>query len=177
MHTRMHLVNGLLLATLFGASVLVWPELPERIPGHFSATGEVTRWDERSLWDWMLMPLLALAIAGMNYGLAALLPRRPGIFNHPGKEAFLALPPARRAPVIARMRTMMYGLSALTTVVFGVLQWVRYRTAAGADPEPYIALTLVLGAVITPIALGVWLPPISREVREQVRRERETTAR
>lgn len=173
----MHLVNGLLLAALFGASVLVWPELPERIPGHFSASGEVTRWDERSVWGWMLLPLLALGIAGMNYGLAALLPRRPGMFNHPEKEAFLALPPVRRAPVIARMRTMLYGMSALITVELGVLQWVRYRTAWGAEPDGYIAFSLVLGIMIAPIALGVWLPPISREVREQVRREREATAR
>lgn len=175
MHTRMHVVNALLLATLFAASLLVWPELPERIPGHFSAGGEVTRWEPPSLARWMLLPLLALAIAAMNYGVAALLPRYPGMFNHPDKNAFLALAPARRAPVIARMRTMVYGMSALVTALLGVLQWVRYRTASGADPDVYIAVTLVMGMMIAPIALGVWLPPISREVREQARREREVT--
>ena len=173
MHTRMHVLNALLLATLFGASLLAWPDLPARIPGHFSAGGEVTRWEVPSLGRWLLVPLLALGVTAMNYILAALLPRWPGMFNHPDKAAFLALPLARRAPVIARMRALMYGMSLLITALFAVLQWVRYRTAAGAEPDAYIALTLVMGAMIGPIGLGVWLPPVSREVREQARRERE----
>ncbi|HUG39436.1 MAG TPA: hypothetical protein VMM12_03070 [Longimicrobiales bacterium] len=54
-----------------------------------------------------------------------------------------------------------------------ILQWTRYRTALGAEPAPYVALTLVIGAMLGPIALGVWLPPISREVREQRKWEAE----
>lgn len=38
-HGRLHLVNTLLLATLFGGSLLVGPELPDRIPGHFGLGG------------------------------------------------------------------------------------------------------------------------------------------
>lgn len=125
---------------------------------------------------WMLLPLTALGIMVMNYRLAALLPRRPGLFNHPDKDTFLALPAATQAPVIARMRTLLYGLSALLTAVFGLLQWTRYRTAHGADPELYVALMLLLGVVSAPIALAVWLPPISRKVREQARREAEAGA-
>lgn len=171
----MHVLNALLLAVLLGASLAVWPDLPERIPGHFSAGGEVTRWEAPSLGRWLVLPLMALAITAMNYALAAALPRWPGMFNHPDKDAFLALPAAARAPVITRMRTFMYGISALITVVLAVIQWVRYRTAFGAEPDAYIAVALVLSAMIAPIALGLWLPPISREVREQARRAGEST--
>lgn len=176
MHWRMHVVNAVLLAALFGVSLLVWPELPGRIPGHFSAGGEVTRWEPSSVLRWLLLPIIALAMVVMSYVLAAVLPRRPGIFNHPDKEAFLALPPARRAPVIARMRTFLYGMSASLIVVFGVVQWARYRTALGGDSDLPIALVLVISAMSGPIGLGLWFPPISQEVRDQTRQAEEERA-
>lgn len=174
MHGRIHVLNVLLLATLFGASVLVWPDLPGRIPAHFGAGGEVTWWEGPSLWRWLTVPLLGLGIVAMNYVLAALLPRWPGMFNHPDRDAFLALPPAGRAPVIARMRAFLYGISSLILVLTAVMQWMRYRTAHGAEAAPYVALALVIGIMIGPLALGVWLPAISREVREQTKRQAES---
>lgn len=170
MHARMHWINAVLLATLFVGSLLVWPELPERIPGHFGLDGEVTRWEAPSLARWLLVPVFALGVVVLNYGIAAWLPRRPEIFNHPDRDAFLALPPERRRPVVARMQAFLYGVSGPIIVLFGVVQWMRYRTAGGGDATPYVALALVIGAMIGPLALGIWLPPIGREIREQTRR-------
>lgn len=174
---RLHVANALLLAALFLGSLAVWPDLPERVPGHIGFDGEVTRWDESSLTAWLLLPLIALATAALTYGGAALLPRHPGLFNIPDKAAFLALPADRRMPVIARMRSFLYGITALTLGVFAALQWTRYRIALGADPEPYLAFTLVAGLLIAPVALGVWLPPIGREIRRQKKQAEAAGAR
>lgn len=64
-------------------------------------------------------------------------------------------------------------MSALVVIVFCVLQWTRYQTSLGGDPQLPIALVLVIAAMSGPIALGLWLPPISREVRDQTRRAAE----
>lgn len=170
---RIHWINGLLAAAVLVGSALVWPELPERVPGHFDLGGEVTRWDSPSVLSWFGLPLVGLALVAMLYGVARILPHRPDLFNMPDKDRFLELPPAFRGPVIAQMRGMMFGLASLMLTMFGVIQWMRYRTAQGADSEPYMAIVLVLTAITTPIILGIWLPRIQRETDRQVKRERQ----
>lgn len=170
---RIHWINGLLTAVLIVGSALVWPELPDRVPGHFGAGGEVTRWDNPSLLSWFGPAILGLALVGMIYGLARLLPGRPHLFNFPDKDRFLALPAAFRAPVIRRMLDLLYGLATMMLLLFALIQWVRFRTAHGADPEPYVAAILILSVATTPLLLAVWLPRIQREVDRQVERERQ----
>lgn len=170
---RIHWINALLAGALLLGSALVWPELPERVPGHFGLGGEVTRWDSPSALSWFGLPLVGLALVAMLYGIARLLPSRPDLFNMPDKDRFLELPAAFRAPVVARMREMLHGLASLMLVMPGVIQWMRYRTAHGADSEPYMALVLVLAVATTPIILGIWLPRIQREIDRQVERERQ----
>lgn len=170
---RIHWINGLLIALIVVGSALAWPELPERVPGHFGAGGEVTRWDSPSFLSWFGPAILGLVLAGMLYGLARLLPDRPHLFNFPDKDRFLALPPAFRAPVIRRMLDSLYGLATMMLALFALIQWTRFRTAHGADSAPYVAVVLILSVVTTPILLAVWLPRIQREVDRQVERERQ----
>lgn len=167
------MINGLLTTVLLVGSALVWPDLPERVPGHFAAGGEVTRWDSPSILSWFGPVLIGLTVAGLMYGLARLLPRRPDLFNFPDKDRFLALSPSFQAPVIERMRDMLSGLASLMLTLFAAVQWTRFRTAHGADSEPYVAVVLLLSLAATPIVLAVWLPRIQREVDRQVKRERQ----
>ncbi len=171
--SRIHWVNVLLLALLLGGSMVAWPTLPDQVPGHFGPDGAVTRWDDRSPLSWLGIPIFAALMTAFMYGLARLLPGRPGLINIPDQDRFRALPPHRQAPVIERATEMLYGVSSLMLVVFGVVQWTRYRTALGADPEPYIALILVVALLTTPVIFVLWVPPIQREVERQVREEKE----
>jgi hypothetical protein len=168
-----HALNALLLGLLLIGSAWAYPRLPERIPVHFGVSGEADRWEERSVASWYLLPGLALALVGLNYGLARVLPRRPHLFNFPEKKQFLELPPERREPVIDRMQDFLYGLSIPLLLLFGFIQWTIYRTANGDDPQPYVLANLVIAVLMTPLLLVLWLPRIQREVRRQVREHRE----
>lgn len=164
---RIHVVNLVLLVALFAGSAWAWPHLPDPIPAHFNAGGEVTRWDERSLLSWYGLPLLALATVILNYAVAALVERRPRLINLPDKKAFLDLPRHRRAAVVELVRKFLYELSAPLLGLFGFLQFTIFQTARGADPTRYVVVTLVTSALLTPLILLLWLPPIQREVRRQ----------
>ncbi|MEX2572518.1 MAG: DUF1648 domain-containing protein [Gemmatimonadota bacterium] len=71
----LHWINLVLLGALLIGSALLWPTLPERVPGHFGASGEVTRWEPVSLTSWFLPLAIACSIVAMNYGVARLIPR------------------------------------------------------------------------------------------------------
>lgn len=163
----LHRVNGSLLAALLIGSAWAFPRLPERIPAHFDAAGEVTRWAEPSAVTWFLLPLIAVATVALNYGLARLLPRRPQLFNFPGKPQLLALPAERRGPVIARMQECLYALSVPVVALFGYLQWTSYRAAHGADSGELVLGVHLLGFVAVPLVLVLWLPRVQRELDRQ----------
>jgi hypothetical protein len=164
-----HWINLLLLAAVVGGSVWAWPHLPARIPAHLGADGEVTRWTGRTAWSWFLLPLVTLATVALNYGIAALLPGRPHLMNLPDRKRFLALPPERRAPVIARMQDFLYGFSAPLIVLMGAIQWTMYRAAVGTDGAADVLVVLLASFLLTPLVLAVWLPRIQGELRRQVR--------
>lgn len=171
----MHLtrwINALLLALIFAGSAWAWPRLPDRIPAHFDAGGQVTRWTEPSFLAWFGIPLVALALVGVNEGLARAIARWPALVNIPGKEEVLALPPGRREAVWERVRELLRSLSALLIGLFGFMQWTTYRSALGAEPQPYMLVVLVYCILMGPVVLAVWLPRIQREVDQQVRAHR-----
>lgn len=166
-----HLINGGLLVVLLLGSGLVWPDLPKEIPAHFDATGEVTRWTRTSPLAWFSIPLVALGLTAANYSLAHFLPRWPHLINVPGKQQFLALPAERRAPVIERLRELLYGISVPLIVLMIVVQVAIYRTANGEPSDHYI-LAIVLGSVLlTPLILAAWLPRIQSEIDRQARQD------
>lgn len=164
-----HLINGGLLALLLLGSALAWPYLPNSIPAHFGAGGQVTRWTHTSALSWFAIPLIAVALTAVNYWLASLLPRRPHLINFPGKEQFLALPPERRAPVIGRLREFLHGISASLIILMIMVQLTIYRTAQGEPSVAYTILILLGSFMLTPLILAVWLPRIQAEVDRQTR--------
>lgn len=163
-----HWINLLLLAAVVGGSVWAWPHLPERIPAHLGPGGEVTRWTGRTAGSWFLLPLLTLGIVALNYGIAAALPGRPHLINLPGKEQFLALPPERQAPVVARMQELLYGFTAPLVVLMGAVQASMYRAAVGVESRGDTVAILLLSVLMTPVMLVVWLPRIQRELSRQL---------
>ena len=164
-----HWINLLLLAAVVGGSVWAWPHLPQRIPAHMGAGGEVTRWTARTAGSWFLIPLVTIGTVALNYAIAALLPARPHLMNLPDRGRFLALPPERRAPVIARMQDFLYGFSAPLIVLLGAVQWAMYRAAVGTQGAGDVVVVLLASFLLMPLVLVVWLPRIQGELRRQVR--------
>ncbi len=159
----------LLLGCLVVGSVLGWPTLPERIPGHFGADGQVTRWTDRTALHWFVLPVLALVVALPAIWLARALPRRPHLVNIPDKDRYLALREEHRLPVIERIRNMVFGIAAQVLALLALVQLGIYRTAHGHDTQSYMMAVLVLSLLIVPVTLFLWLPGIQSEINRQWR--------
>lgn len=166
----LHVLNLGLLGALFAGSVAAFPALPAEIPAHFDLGGRVTRWTTATAFSWFAIPFLALLLSGLMYGIAALLPRSPHLFNFPEKKDFLALPAAYRAPVIDEMQRFIYILTTPLIALFGSIQWTVYRTATGGDPRALIPVMLVLSLALAPFSLAYGLPRIRRALRTQIER-------
>ena len=162
-----HLLNVALLAGLLAASLWVWPDLPDRIPGRVDFSGRVTRWSDPSLWSWLLLPLVAVGTAALQYGIAALLDERPHLFNTLEKDRFLQLPPERQRPIIRLMKRFLHESATVLILLMAAHQWLRYHAAVNADTGNETMMLLVVSAFLMPLVLFIWLVPIQAEIREQ----------
>lgn len=162
------LTAGVLVA-LWAGSLAAWPELPARLPQHFDAGGEVTRWAVTSLGSWLLLPAIATALVLLATLGGGLLERFPRSINIPDREAFLALPPARRRAVIERVRELLLAVALESALVMSVVQWTIWRRAHGGDATQGLMITLGLAILSTPLLLAVFLPRIQGEVDRQRR--------
>lgn len=169
MTRTLHPINALLALALIGFSIWAWPELPERIPVHFDASGEATRWAVTSFWSWFTVPLLALAMVALNYGLASAMRRWPRLVNLPDKRRLLDLPPERRQRVLAPIKDMVYALSIPLLLMFGLIQIGTYREAHGFSATGFTIAALVLAVMITPFLLVGWLPRIQDALKREAR--------
>ena len=154
---------------LLAWAVWLWPDVPARVPVHFGFDGQPDRWADRSVWSWFGLPLVGLATAASIDVFVRWSLRRPGApgVNLPNKEAILALPPEKRAPVLARVADLVYGAVAWCLVAFALIQvgtWVEARGASGT----VWTLGGVLAAVAGPLAaLVVGLARIDTELKRQ----------
>ena len=55
--------------------ILAWNTIPDKIPGHYNAAGEVNRWGSKS--ELIVLPIMSVLL----YGLITLIERYPQIWN------------------------------------------------------------------------------------------------
>lgn len=159
----------LLALGLGAAAVALWPEVPDRIPLHFGPDGTPDRWGERSVLGWFGLPLVVLAMAAGAEGLLSWTLARPEApyLNLPSKEAILALPPERRAPVWDRVRSLIYAVMATCVLAFALIQGGIWVEAHGANGQGWV-LAGGLSALVLPMAAVVWgIVRVDAEIRRQ----------
>ncbi len=108
---------GSVLAGLVATGV-AWFLLPDRVPMHFGASGEVDRWGSRTesvVW----MGLMTVFMALLFWGLAILVPRAPEtLLNIPQKDKQWWLSSSeRREELNRRVVPDIYGMGAATMVL------------------------------------------------------------
>lgn len=150
-------------------SVGTYTTLPEMIPQHFDAAGNVTATMPRSPWSWAMLPIIALVAHLFVAGTSALLPRKPHLFNFSDKERFLRIPEAYRGPVIQRMREMLDVTAAFMMLVFGAVQVMVWRSALG-HPSDGMSLGLIVVTVMTTPALLFLVSRVNTAVDEAEKR-------
>lgn len=150
-------------------SVATYSTLPELIPKHLDAAGNVTSTLPRAPWSWGLVPLVALVMLIALNWISSQLERRPQYFNFPEKERFLRIPHEYRGPVIERMREMLTITSSVMVLVFAAVQVMMWRTAMGHSAKG-LSLALMVGVVMSTPALLVLVSRVNNAVDVAERR-------
>jgi uncharacterized membrane protein len=144
----------LLLVALFAWSIIVYPELPARIPEHFAIDGEVDRWTSTTWISWLALPFVGVFLAFLLSALARYLPMHPEQLNMPQKKRFLALPPEAQRSVAERVGSFFHTISIMVTLVFASIQIERYQAAIGSGGRTGVAIFLLI-ALALPVGI-VW---------------------
>lgn len=165
----LRLLPWLLWVTLVLFSVATYSTLPEQIPQHLNAAGEVTRTMQRSIGSWLLLP----GIAGLTLGLlswcAVLVARQPKYFNFPDKERFLKIPAEFHAPVTTRMRETLDVTGVFLILVMGYVQVMMWRSAQGANVKG-MSLGLLIATIFFAPGILILTSRVSTAVDDAERR-------
>jgi uncharacterized membrane protein len=158
-----------LWAALLLFSVATYEDLPAAIPRHLNASGAVTATTTKSLLSWLMVPGIGLLMLAFISGLAALLPKKPQLFNFPEKERFLTIPEAYRGPVIARMRETLDVTNVFMVLVFGIVQIMMWRVSRGDSAQGY-SLGLIIGTILFTPGIFLLTARVNRAVDEAEQR-------
>ncbi|MBM9460925.1 DUF1648 domain-containing protein [Nocardioides sp. zg-536] len=132
--TRPRVLLALATAVFVVAWLLAAALLPDRVPLHFGADGEVDQWAGRYS-ALATFALVGVGLGGLLGGIAAASDRIPlGWLNTPHKDWWTATP-ARTAELRRRTRVEGEVLAAATLVFLAAMVLVTLRAARSADPH------------------------------------------
>lgn len=135
--------------------------LPDRIPTHFDAAGNVNGWGSPSML--LLLPIVAIAL----YSGITVVSRFPAAFNYP-----VRVQPAMRAQVESITLDMIAWIKAELLLMFASLQSTMIRGAEGGSPQLNPILVPVFIAVIF-ATIGWHMFSVIRVARQQFQRKSE----
>lgn len=101
------------LASIVGVAVyliLVWKTIPDRIPMHYNAAGEINRWGDKS--GLIVLPIISV----MLYGMITLIERFPQIWN-----TGVRVTEENRTQVYRLLKNLIAWVKMLVLLVFGSL--------------------------------------------------------
>ena len=153
-----HLLNTALIGLLFVGSLLVFEHLPAQIPTHFDLSGTPDAYQDATLLQWLILPLIALAVCGVLYGSAWFVGHRLDLVNVPNQAAFRALSRSNQRKVVRVIQRALYWQAPPLLLLFAALQMGTYEAAkeAGRGFLPYVLASAVAVFVVS-IATAPWL--------------------
>ena len=119
----------------WGLVASVFPDLPDRVPRHFDASGQADAWGPRMM-VWSL-PIVNVAI----FVLLGVVSRLPHLSNLP-----IRVTERNQARIYRLIRFQTVWLKAFVTGIFAYISWRTIEKAQGAD--------VGLGSAFLPIAVG-----------------------
>lgn len=164
--TRLLVWIGLL--ALVAAGVVAYGSLPAEIPRSIDAAGKARGLVPRSPLLWGFPLALAAGVIALADWISARLPRRPELFNFPGKAQLLALPSEYRQPAVRQMQVFMDVVNGQVLLTFAVVQWMLWRGAHGHTTQTATILLLVSSPIML-ITLGLFVQRIQGAVDEAQR--------
>lgn len=119
----LNILSVVLLGFMFLQVIFYWSELPEQIPIHFNAIGEVDDWGGKG--TLFLLPIIGTIVI---YLPLFFLSRYPHVYNYPVK---LTQENASKLYLIARRMLVMMNFEII--LFFAVTEWEMIRIALGKD--------------------------------------------
>ncbi|MCA8978113.1 MAG: DUF1648 domain-containing protein [Planctomycetes bacterium] len=167
----LRVVLGLLIAGQVAVAILLWPELPARIPTHFGGDGSPDNWAAPDIEWFVISGVLALIGGGLGFVMPGVVDRLVGsdsaLLSVPDRERFSALPlPARLAamwPVRVGVVVIGCELQVLTMFLLGGTYLVARGDWSGLPQVGLYGLMALLLVTSTVIAVGS-----SRAVRREI---------
>jgi uncharacterized membrane protein len=122
-HTKLQLflevISILILSAMFAILYFNWGNIPEKIPGHYNALGEIDRWGNKS--ELLLLPITSSIL----YLLLTVVSCFPSIWNVPTQTT-----DKNRTFVYSNLLTMMILLKASVLIIFFFLNYNSMQAKA-----------------------------------------------
>ncbi|MCP5496340.1 MAG: DUF1648 domain-containing protein [Leptospiraceae bacterium] len=144
MKTTYQILNIVLIAvgTIWGFST--WNSIPDKIPVHFSFSGEPDRWTTKGI-ELAIIILLPLLMSLFLYGMFVLSRKYPTLLNIPNKEKFLSLSKERQKPLWDILNEFISSLALLCSILFFSLYYsiVQVTIGTNANLNWFMALVFI----------------------------------
>lgn len=126
--------------------MVIWNELPEKVPAHYNAAGEVDRWGSK--WELLILPGVGLFIIL----LMQLLEKRPEMHNYPKR-----FNETNAAQFYLHSRKVINQLKNVCLIIFSVILFESVSIALGwgVGLGKWFLPILIAGTGI-PIVLGIF---------------------
>ena len=132
-------------SSYFGSIILllvVWGMLPDQVPGHYNAVGEVDRWGSK--WELLILPLVGAFILI----LMTVLEKFPEAHNYPGR-----LNESNAEQFYLHSRKLVNQLKNICIVIFSLIELESVSIALGWSGG--------FGVWFLPVAIiGIFIPMI-----------------
>jgi len=126
---------------IYGATILFlivnWGNIPDKVPGHFNAAGEVDRWGSK--YELITLPIIALLL----FVIMSLVEKIPHLHNYPDR-----LNESNVVQFYTHSRKLLNLVKNILLVMFSSLSIQIVRVAQGAIDDIGIALMPIFLIVI-----------------------------
>jgi uncharacterized membrane protein len=154
-------VNALLFVAFWIYVIAAYGTLPDQIPHHMGADGQVNRWGGRGIW--FLMPIMMSTHLVLVFGIASSITTASGI-NVPHKKRLLALPREAQQFALEPVRAFMYLMVTWMLVLSATIQFAMQRAGIQGRGSPWLLWSIL---ALTVICLA-GVPVLSAAVRKRI---------
>lgn len=109
-HKIFHALSIILLVCLFAFLIISWNDIPDKIPGHYNAAGEIDRWGSKG--ELISCPVIAAVL----FGGLLLLEKYPEIWN-----TGIKITEKNSEFVYTQLRNMIVILEFLVVLIFSAI--------------------------------------------------------
>lgn len=136
-------IGMMALAAMVTMIVLQWSRVPETIPAHFGANGEVDRWGSK--WELLILPVIAIVL----YLFMQFIEARPHTHNYPAR-----LNDTNRAAFYLHSRRVINLTKNLCALLLAYTTWRTILVAKGAVEGLGMGMFSVL--LVAVVGVAIW---------------------